>query len=327
MEMGLKRLAIFAGLTITAALSSGCWLVNIGFPEPSSSVRATPFMPTSWELRAIRLPAGHENGVIHDVSADGSVIVFRDADVYDPIYIAVGSQVRELVPPRHVQGAPVGSRMFANGRTLLITELAHAWLYDIATGAFELVPDPPEGGSGTYVLTDGRVVALTGSVASHEFGGVTNSKLWLLDPTTNAWAELGTRRDGITMLPMWGGVALIVDRSPDHDNSQWVWYRIDFDGSESLIHEFEGPPGCFALPLDGTHIAVSNTIDDEGGTWLIDVASGDEQRISEGCPVTFSPDGRQLAIHFSDGHWEAVTLSGAIVTSVAPGTVGWIGVP
>ena len=318
---------VAAALIAVATTTSGCWLLDISQPQPIESAAATPFVPTTWELRPIVLPAGHEGGVIMDVSPDGSVIVFRDADVYDPLYIEVGSQVRELVPPGHERGAPVGSQMFADGRTLLIGELAHAWIYDIPTGTSELIPDPPEGGSGTYALTDGRTVALTGSVASYEFGGVTDSKLWLLDPTAMAWSQLGTRRDGITMLPMSDGVALVVDRSPDHDNSQWVWYRIDFDGSESLIHAFEGPPGCFALALDGAHVAVSRTTGRDDGTWLVDVATGDERRISDGCPVRFSPDGLELAVHFSDGHWEAVSLSGTIVTSVTSGNVGWIGVP
>jgi hypothetical protein len=297
-------------------------------PSPTSSPVPTPFAPTSWELSTVILPAGHEDGVIYDISPDGSLIAFRDADVYDPAYLSAGGRApRELVPPGHTQGAPVGVQMFPDGQTLLIGELAHVWLYNIATGAFDLIPDPPDGGSGTYVLTDGRIVVLTGSVASHEFGGVTDSKLWMLDSTMESYTQLGTRTDGISMIPMTNAVALITDRSPDHDNSQWFWYRIGFDGSESLIHEFEGPPGCFALALDGTLVAVSRMLDGEGGTWLVDVAGGGERRISDGCPVSFSPDGLQLAVYFSDGHTEAIALDGTILTSIASNQFGWIGVP
>jgi hypothetical protein len=320
------KLQVALALIASAAAISGCWLLDGNLPHPSASVAETPFVPTAWELRPIVLPGGHENGVIFDVSADGSVIVFRDANVYDPIYVAVGSEVRELVPPAHEQGAPIGSQMFPDGRTLLIGELAHAWLYDIASGAFRLIPDAPEGGSGTYVLTDGRIVALSGSVAKHEFGGVTDSKLWLLDPTTMTYVELETRHDGITMIPMSDAVALVVDRSPEHDNSQWVFYRIDFDGSESLIHQFDGPAPNLALALDGTHLALSKTIG-ESGTWLVDVATGEEKRISDGFPVSFSPDGLQVAIYFPDGHREAVKLDGSVVTSIASDLVAWIGVP
>jgi hypothetical protein len=235
---GAHRLMLAAAWLAIATATTGCWLLDVNGSQPSASIAPTPFVPTSWELRPVILPAGHEDGVIHSVSADGSVIVFRDADIYDPLYLVVAGHMRELVPPGHVQGAPVDSQMFSDGRTLLIGELAHAWLYSIATGTFELIPDAPEGGSGMYVLTDDRIVALTGSVAKHEFGGVTNSKLWLLDLRTMAYGQLGMRTDGISMIPMTDAVALVVDRSPDHDNSQWFWYRVGFDGTDTLLYEF-----------------------------------------------------------------------------------------
>jgi hypothetical protein len=324
---GPHRLLLGAACLAIATASSGCWLLDVDVPQASASFAPTPFVPTSWELSPIILPAGHADGVIHDVSPDGSVLVFRDADLYDPLYIEVRGQVRELVPPGHEQGAPIGSQMFSDGRTLLIGELAHAWLYDIATGSFELIPDPPEGGSGTYVLTDGRVAALTGSVADHEFGGVTDSKLWLLDSNMAAYSQLGTRTDGISMIPMTDAVGLVTDLSPAHDNSHWIWYRIGFDGSGSVIHDFDAPPGCFALALDGTHLALTKNGGQDTGTWLVDIATGAERRISDGCAISFSPDGLQLAIYFPDGHTEAITLDGKVVTSVASAQTGWIGVP
>jgi hypothetical protein len=261
-----------------------------------------------------------------NVSPDSSQIVFRDADVYDPIYLLNGSRVKELVPPGHVLGAPIGSQMFPGGRTLLIAELAHAWVYSIARGTFELIPDAPEGG-GMYVLSDGRIAALTGRVAEHEFGGVTDSKVWLLDSKRVAYTRLGTRTDGISMIPMSNAVALITDRSPDHDNSQWIWYRIRFDGSESVIHDFVGAPGCFALAPDGAHVALTKTDGQDAGTWLVDVATGTERRVTDGCVISFSPDGLQVAVSFSDGHTEAIALDGTAVTSIATNQFGWIGVP
>jgi hypothetical protein len=314
-----------ACLTIAAA-TSGCWFLDVDVPQHTASVEPSPFIPTAWELRPIVLPPDHSRGVIMDVSPDGSQVVFRDADLYDPIYLLNGSRVKALVPPDHVQGAPIGSQMFTDGRRLLIGELADAWVYSIASGEFELVPDAPEGG-GMYVLTDDRIGALTGSVASHEFGGVTDSKLWLLDSAMTAWSALGTRTDGISMIPMTNAVGLLTDLSPDHDNSHWIWYRINFDGSESVIHDFDGPPGCFALALDGTHVAVTKAGGQDGGTWLVDVATGAERLISDGCAISFSPDGLQVAMYFGDGHTEAVTLHGEVVASIASSQIGWIGVP
>jgi len=303
-------------------------------PSPMSSSTPSPFVPTSWELREVQLAPPHHDAVITDVSADGGLVVFRDAHVYDHTYLLVyGGLVQEIVPPGDEDGVPGGAQMFPDGKSLLFVEGEHAWIYDIARAVFDALPDPPGTSGGWFVpLPGGRIAAFTGPVASWEFGGVTNTQVWLFNRSTAHYERLGSRHDGIFMLALVDGIALVVDRSPSHDNSDWVLLRVAWDGTDHELYQFRGGAQDFALAPDGRHLAIARGSAGANETWLVDLSTGTDQRISEGAVATdgrglrFSPDGLQVAVEFADGHSEAFSMDGSSVTSLASLTVGWFGV-
>jgi len=298
--------------------------------SPIPSAAPTPFVPTSWVLRAIPLPPGHEDGIVLAVSPDASVVLFRDASVYDQMFIAHDNgELNEILVPNHVAGAPIRARLSPDGTFALVWELGHLWRYDIPSHEIARVPDAPgTDGSGPFVfLSNTSVALLTGPIASGELGGQTNSQLWLLDLSAMSYAKLGSRHDGIALYPITGGVALLADHSRNHDNTGWVLYRIAGDGAETLMFD-AGGSFSIAVSRDGSRIAASRGHLGTDGTWAVDLPRQVSRRISSGAAVDFSPDGRLLRVDFSGGPAESLQWDGTIVNTVdSAQTAAWVGLP
>ena len=206
-------------------------------------------------------------------------------------------------------------------------------MYDAATNGFASIPQPPNATDTEFApLPDGRIGALTGSRASFEFGGITDTRVWLYDPSSERYEQLGSRHDAISLISIVAGIAVLVDMSPSHDNSEWVVVVLGWDGVDRDLYHFNGSVQNFALAPDASHIAFSREAAGLGGNWLVDLATGSETRLPDGAidperGMRFSPDGTQVALIFADGHSEAYDLDGSTLTSIASPTVGWFGVP
>lgn len=338
---GLAAAAAVIGVAALAVLGGGliARLVPIGggpsSPEtvavsPSGSSRptpsGTPFLPFAWELVELSVPSDLIDDHVAGVSADGGVILLVPTTAFANAHVVTPSEVTEVVVPDHTVGAQIHGQLGRDGTFAILAELGQLWRYDVAAKTYVRLPNPPGsiGVADWTLASNDRMLALTGLRASPEFGGITDTRLWTLDFETLAYTELGGRTDAIAAFAIAdGGAVVVTDTSPEHDNSGWILYRIDPEGSDELLYDFRGGPGsvaALALAPDGTTVAFAIQ---GAGSWIVESPEGEARQVSEGQVIDFSPDGKLLRAEFADGHIEVIDRQGAFVSSVPAGPTGW----
>ena len=299
-------------------------------PVPSPSPSPTPYALSSWRLVHLELPADLAGHLVNGVSSDGRLVLVQEPQAAQSVHLIVSAtDVRDLIVPGHTQGAPIGSVLSPDGHFVLLSELGQAWQYDIASMVYSALPNPPGTTGGQFSVVDAQhLLVLTGPLASYEFGGTTNTQLWRLDLNTLTYTKLGMRHDGIAANPTAeGGAVLLVDTSPHHDNTGWIFYRILPDGSDHVLYDYRAHypgPLNFAVARDGQSLAFTNTA---GRASLYEGSSGAGREVGAGIVRDFSPDSVLLRLEQKDGTVEAVDRSGTIVYSVPGPASGWIRVP
>ena len=295
---------------------------------PSPSVNPTPFEPSSWRLVQIDLPAEVAGHQVAGVSPDGKVVLVVELPALSSAHLVTAAELRNLIVPGHTDGAPISAQLSPDGGFVLLSELGLAWRYEVSSMAYTRLPNPPGMPGGQWMIQDSHhALVLTGSVASHEFGGITDTQVWRLDLETLAYSELGARHDGVGVYPVAdGGAVILVDTSSQHDNTGWIFYRILPDGSDHLLYDYGTnypPPSGWAVALDGQSIAFTVG---GGKTLLFEESSGDVLKLGDGGVLDFSPDSVLVRLLRQDGTVVAVDRSGTIVTSLSGPPSGWIGV-
>lgn len=314
-------------------------------PEPSASHRATdggggsshssdptatstspsPAPPT-WQLREVALPmelAGHS---VLGVSPDGETILVGDASAFSSVHLVTPTEVVELVVPGHTAGTPVVAQLSPDARFVVLMERGRLWRFNIAAHTYDVLPNAPgtEGAIGWALSDSGRLLVLTGRVASVEFGGATDTALWTLDLSELRYERLGTRTDGIAVYPLTGGAALLSDESVSHDNSGWVVHGMRPDGSDEVLYDIGrqfGVVAAFALSPDGTALAVTLA---DNGTWILEASAEEAIEVSAGRVIDFSPDGAMLRMALPDGWVKALDREGTVIATVSGPTTGWV---
>jgi hypothetical protein len=275
----------------------------------------------------LELPAELEGYLVRGVSPDGARVLVQEPQAAQSVHLIVSpTDVRNLVVPDHAVGAPIGSAMSPDGRFVLLSELGQAWIYDIDQETYTKLPNPPGTTVGFFwVANASNILVLTGPMASHEFGGTTNTQLWRLELDTLTYSGLGARHDGINVFPAEdGGAMLVTDASAEHDNSGWILYRILPDGSDHLWLDVGASfptPSALAVGLDGESLVF--TIGDDFRAMYFDGRAAVVQ-IGLGIVLDFSPDSLLLRLAQADGSVQAVDRTGALVTSLSSLASGWI---
>jgi hypothetical protein len=316
-----------------------------GGPSPSASSGATgstlpvsssPTTPIDsprpsglsfWQLVQLELPTDFKGYLVRGVSPDGARVLVQEPQAAQSLFLIVSpTDVRDLVVPNHEVGAPIGSSLSPDGGFVLLSELGQAWTYDIDRETYTKLPNPPGTTVGFFwVANASNLLVLTGPMASHEFGGTTNTQLWRLDLDTLTYSELGSRHDGVNVFPAEdGGAMLVTDTSAEHDNSGWVLFQILPDGSDQLFLDVGASyptPSALAVGLDGQSVAF--TVGDDLRVMYFDGRYRAAQ-IGVGYVQDFSPDSLLLRLAQADGSVQAVDRTGALVTSLSQPTTGWI---
>jgi hypothetical protein len=293
----------------------------------TSSISPRPSGLSYWQLVPLELPAELEGYLVRGVSPDGARVLVQEPQAAQSVHLIVSpTDVRNLVVPDHAVGAPIGSAMSPDGRFVLLSELGQAWIYDIDQETYTKLPNPPGTTVGFFwVANASNILVLTGPMASHEFGGTTNTQLWRLELDTLTYSGLGARHDGINVFPAEdGGAMLVTDASAEHDNSGWILYRILPDGSDHLWLDVGASfptPSALAVGLDGESLVF--TIGDDFRAMYFDGRAAVVQ-IGLGVVLDFSPDSLLLRLAQADGSVQAVDRTGALVTSLSSLASGWI---
>lgn len=297
---------------------------------PSSSplsASPTPYQLSPWHLVQLQLPAALKGYLVNGVSPNGSLILVQEPQAAQSVHlIASPTDVRDLVAPGHTVGAPIGSALSPDARFVLLTELGQAWLYDVGSKAYMTLPNPPgTTGGGFWVGDASHLLVLTGPVASHQFGGTTNTQLWRLDLQTLAFTKLGARHDGLAVYPTAdGGAVLLTDTSLQHDSTGWILYRILSDGSDRVLFDLGAiyPSSVLlAVAPDGQSIAFTTP---GGKALLYDGSTSQPREVAHGYVLDFSPDSVLLRIGQQNGGVQAIDRSGLVVTSLPGSASGWV---
>lgn len=292
----------------------------------TSSISPRPSGLSYWQLVQLELPAELEGYLVRAVSPDGALVLVQEPQAAQSVHLITPTDVRDLVVPEHTVGAPIGSALSPDARFVLLSELGQAWIYDIDREAYTKLPSPPGTTVGFFwVANNSNLLVLTGPMASHEFGGTTNTQLWRLELDTRTYSELGARHDGVNVFPAEdGGAMLVTDTSAEHDNSGWVLFRILPDGSDQLFLDLGAsypPPSGLAVGRDGQSVAF--TIGNDLRVMYFDGRYRAAQ-IGVGWVQDFSPDSLLLRLAQADGSVQAVDRTGALVTSLPSLASGWI---
>lgn len=294
---------------------------------PGYSSSPTPSGPSAWHLVQLELPAELKGYLVNGVSHDGAIALVQEPQAAQSVHLIVSpADVRDLVVPGHTVGAPIGSSLSPDARFVLLSELNQAWVYDIGSKGYVSLPNPPGSTGAAFWISDARhLLALTGSRASHEFGGTTNTQLWRFDLDSLAYSRLGTRHDGLDVYPTSdGGAVILIDTSPAHDNTGWIFQRVLPDGSDHALYEMGAdnpPPSAWAVAPDGQSVAFTT----EGlEVLLYDGSTAQPRQIAVGYIRDFSPDSVLLRIVQQDGVVQAIDRSGLVVISLAGPATGWV---
>jgi hypothetical protein len=325
-----------AAVVVVAVMAVGVLLGNLPHqvvgpppsqtsPAPSSTPSPSLYVPGAWQLTSIPTPPGHPTFVVLAASPDASVVLFRDADAYDHVFVARNGAVTELQLPGSDPGTPIAVLAAPSGWSAVLQRGARLWRYDLARGSLAELPPVPEGAGVQWLsfVSDNELVIVEALADTP----VHPTQVWTLDLPSGDYAKLGSRTNVEMAFGTERGVMLVVDESPAHDNEGWHVYLADADGSDTLAYDASGETEL-AVSRDGRYLALSQSVAGTGPVTIVDLDANRTATLAPGGVVrSFSPDGTEVGVE-TDGELRAYRLDGTIAATIAaPDAAAWVGAP
>jgi Tol biopolymer transport system component len=253
----------------------------------------------------VTLFAPAEGGSLYALSPDGETLAYvaNDASGRQQLWLATpDGEDPQLVTDAISVGGPTWSpdgrwiayaEAFGSGRRAEISVL------HVGTGRVSTITDEPHDAFDPSWSPDGEAVVFSTSLPGDGgalYGIVRRADLDLDDRSGVAVATGSETLAGTETMSADSGVLSPVDGTLAIAAWGGSWIELMEEGGEPRILDNEPPGGVWALSWspDGTMIAYASDDRVRPSVWIVDVATGESRRLSDGTPVGWIDDGMLL---------------------------------